>query len=74
MWVVKHKNTEVVGQREEWAVDGAGLNWTKTQAEVHAARCEFEEHGIPFQVVEDTVPAIEKPVEVRQSRKSREEK
>lgn len=41
-WVVKHTNG---------AVDGLGLSWTKEQAEDHVRRCEYVEHGIPFEIL-----------------------
>jgi len=52
-WIVKHKNVKVlVGNKNEWAVDGYGLNWNKAQAEAHALLCEFKAHNIPYEVVE----------------------
>lgn len=48
-YIVRHKNPKVT--TGEWAVDGAGENWTKEQAEAHAARCEFAVRGIPFEIV-----------------------
>lgn len=82
MWVVKHKSNllvTVTGQArgDGWVVDGVGQSWTKDQAEAHAKRCEYKEHGIEFQVVEDVLVAtnvLAEETDTKRPRKRGEDK
>ena len=46
-WIVR-----VHGNGQAW-LDGLNLFWTKEEAEDHVHRCEYAEHGIKYEVVEN---------------------
>lgn len=62
-WIVKHQNPKVIRHNSygrSWAIDGAGQDWTKAEAEAHAKKCEYTSRHIPFEIVEETAPIIQK--------------